>query len=133
MVMSEKLYNFQHFIDAQDQVYDRALDELKAGEKQSHWMWFIFPQTPKPKMSSLSKQFTLTSKKEARMYLDHPVLGERLIECTQAVLAHADRSLVDIFGSDLDAVKFISCMQLFKHVGGEESVFVEALRVFGKE
>jgi len=131
--MPNDLYDLQRFIDAQESMYDKALLELKAGKKQSHWMWFIFPQTPKAGMGKMAKFYAIGSKGEAQAYHDHPILGTRLLECTQAVLAHADRSLASIFGSELDAVKFISSMHLFKHVGGEESVFVEALRVFGEE
>jgi len=126
-------YNLQRFIDAQKSMYDKALAELKAGKKQSHWMWYIFPQTPKAGMGKMATFYAISSKDEAQAYHDHPLLGTRLVECTKAVSVHADRSLASIFGSELDAVKFISSMHLFKHVGGEESVFVEALRVFGEE
>ena len=125
-------HNLQRFIDAQEQMYTKALAELKAGKKQSHWIWYIFPQTPKPGMGEVAKFYAITTKEEVQAYYDHPLLGKRLIECTKVVLAHADRSLVDIFGAELDAMKFLSCMRLFGHVGGEKSVFLRALEIFEK-
>jgi uncharacterized protein (DUF1810 family) len=107
-------------------IYQRALLELKAGKKQTHWMWFIFPQTPKPNMSDLSKKFALTSKEEAKAYLEHPTLGKRLVECTEAVLKHKDKTLEEIFGTALDVKKFKSSMMLFSHVD-ESGVFKEVL------
>jgi uncharacterized protein (DUF1810 family) len=111
-------------------IYKKALQELQEGKKRSHWMRYIFPQSPNPGMNKMLKSFALTSKEEARRYLEHRVLGERLIECTKAVLRHKDKTLEEIFGSEPDAKKFINSMHLFKDVGGEESVFLEALRVF---
>ena len=128
--MTYEQYDFQHFLDAQAQMYDKALQELQAGKKEGHWIWFIFPQTPKPNMGRVAKHFVLSSKEEAAAYLSHPILGPRLIACTQAVLRHKEQPLEKIFGSELDARKFISCMHLFKHVGGEDSAFKEALAQF---
>jgi uncharacterized protein (DUF1810 family) len=125
-------HNLQRFIDAQKQSYAKALSELQAGKKQSHWIWYIFPQTPKAGMGKMAKFYAITTKEEVQAYYDHPLLGKRLIECTQAVLAHADSGLVDIFGTELDAMKFLSCMRLFGHVGGEKSVFLRALEIFEK-
>jgi len=125
-------HNLQRFIDAQESMYDKALSELRAGKKQSHWMWYIFPQTPKAGMGKMAKFYAIGSKIEAQAYHDHPLLSARLLECTQAVLAHADRSLVAILGNELDAMKFLSCMRLFRHVGGVESLFDEALEIFEK-
>ncbi len=123
-------HNLQRFIDAQESMYDKALAELKAGKKQSHWMWFVFPQTAKIRMGKMALHYAIRSKEEAQAYLDHPVLGNRLLECIEAVLAHEDRSLEQVFGTGLDAMKFLSNMRLFRHVGGEGSVFDEALEVF---
>ena len=124
-------HNLQRFIDAQESMYDKALAELKSGKKQSHWMWYIFPQTPKAGMGKMAKFYAIGSKAEAQAYHDHPLLCIRLLECTEAVLAHANRSLVDIFGAELDAMKFLSCMRLFRHVD-ETGLFDEALEIFDK-
>ncbi len=114
--MSFQTYDFQHFLDAQEQMYTKALQELQSGKKENHWMWFIFPQLRKPHMSDLSKKFALSSKEEAHAYLHHDILGPRLIACTQAVLSNSDKTLTEIFGTEHDAKKFIGCMHLFKHV-----------------
>ena len=124
-------HNLQRFIDAQETMYVKALSELRAGKKQSHWMWYIFPQTPKAGMGKMAKFYAIGSKVEAQSYHDHPLLGTRLLECTKAVLAHADRSLVAIFGSELDAMKFLSCMRLFRHVDNT-GLFDEGLKIFGE-
>jgi len=115
-----------------DTNYYQALTELKAGKKEGDWMWFIFPQPKKAHMKTLANEYALSSKEDAREYLAHKILGSRLIECTNAVLSHSERSLEEIFGNYEDAKKFIDCMHLFKHVGGEESVFIEALKVFAQ-
>ena len=125
--MPSSTYDFQHFLDAQAQMYTKALQELQAGKKENHWIWFIFPQMCKPNMSDLSKKFALSSKEEAHAYLHHDILGSRLIACTQAVLNHSDKPLAEIFGTEHDARKFVSCMHLFKHVD-ETGLFAEVLR-----
>jgi len=117
--------------DNSQTIYQRALLELKAGKKQTHWMWFIFPQTPKPNMSDLSKKFALTSKEEAKAYLEHRILGKRLIECTEAVLNHKDKTLEEIFGTALDVQKFKSSMLLFSHVD-ETEIFSNVLKKYFK-
>ena len=129
--MPKDPHNLQRFIDAQEAMYGKALAELRAGKKQSHWMWYIFPQTPKTGMGKMAKFYAIGSKEEAQAYHDHPLLGTRLVECTEAVLVHADRSLVEIFGNELDAMKFLSCMRLFRHVDST-GLFDEGLRIFGE-
>ena len=120
---------FEHFIDAQEPVYATALHELEAGRKQSHWMWFIFPQIAGLGFSSMSQCFALGSLAEAQSYLSHPVLGERLRECTSAVLKHPHRSAYAILGSP-DDMKFHSSMTLFSRAAPEEPLFREALETF---
>jgi len=129
--MPKDPYNLQRFIDAQESMYEKALAELKAGKKQSHWMWYIFPQTPKSGMGKMAKFYAVGSKEEAQAYYAYPLLGTHLVECTQAVLAHADKSLVDIFRVELNAMKFLSCMRLFRHVD-DTGLFDESLRIFSE-
>ena len=117
------------FISAQEGVYPRALAEIRAGDKRSHWMWFIFPQIDGLGFSSTAKHYAIKSVEEARQYLIHPVLGPRLIECAEAVLAVEGRSANEIFGSP-DDMKLMSCMTLFESIGGNDSVFGRVLDKF---
>jgi uncharacterized protein (DUF1810 family) len=121
--------SLERFVSAQDPVYARVMEELAAGEKTTHWMWFIFPQLKALGRSSTAQFYGLTDLAEARAYLAHPVLGQRLIACTQAVLAHAGKSAHDIFGSP-DDLKFCSCMSLFMLAAPQERAFRQALTVF---
>jgi uncharacterized protein (DUF1810 family) len=107
--------NLQRFVDAQaGGVYGRALSEIRAGEKRSHWMWFIFPQHRDLGRSATAKFYGLSSEEEARAYLAHPLLGPRYRECVAAVRAWVEkgRSLEAIFG-ELDAMKFRSSVEIF--------------------
>lgn len=117
------------FVAAQEPVYRRVLAELSAGRKRSHWIWFIFPQLAGLGLSAMSQQFGISSAAEARSYLDHPVLGPRLRECTRSILAHADADLSSILAYP-DDLKFRSCMTLFAFVAPEETLFAEALDAF---
>ncbi|MGJ5179093.1 DUF1810 domain-containing protein [Bradyrhizobium oligotrophicum] len=103
------------FVDAQNSIYSRVTAELAAGCKQSHWMWFIFPQVEGLGTSTMAQRYAIRSSAEAAAYLAHPILGARLLECTRLVLAVRDKSLRDILGSP-DDVKFRSCMTLFDSV-----------------
>jgi uncharacterized protein (DUF1810 family) len=103
---------FDHFLTAQNPVYGQALRELYAGQKQSHWMWFIFPQLKGLGFSAMSHQFALDSVDAADRYLQHKVLGSRLRECTQLVLNNGNRTAEEIFGYP-DWMKFWSSMTLF--------------------
>jgi uncharacterized protein (DUF1810 family) len=108
-------FNLQRFVDAQaGGVYEQALAEMQAGEKSSHWMWFIFPQHRDLGRSAMAKYYGLSGEEEARAYLVHPVLGERYRECVAAVRAQVDsgRSLEAIFGA-LDGQKFRSSVEIF--------------------
>lgn len=121
-------FNLENFVKAQDPIYQRVLDELKAGQKQTHWMWFIFPQLLGLGESVLSRSFGIPSLLEARDYLTHPVLGKRLVECTRLVTRLDHRSALTVFGSP-DDLKFHSSMTLFDRVHPGTS-FREALDGF---
>ena len=125
-------FHLERFVTAQAPVFAAALDELKAGQKRSHWIWFIFPQLRGLGHSSTAQFYGIGSLDEARAYLAHPVLGPRLRRCTETVLAVEGRSLHAIFGSP-DDLKFGSSMTLFALAAGEnESVFWQALARYGE-
>ena len=117
------------FVDAQDGVHDRALSELRQGRKQSHWMWFIFPQLRGLGRSQMSHRYGIVDGDEARRYLAHPVLGPRLIRCAEAVLAHEGVPATAIF-SPVDAEKLRSSATLFAQVEGAPEVFARILQAF---
>lgn len=123
---SDDLFDLKRFLIAQEGVYERALAELKAGEKRTHWMWYIFPQIDGLGYSPTAKRYSVKSMEEARQYLAHPVLGERLLECTKAVIALKYGSASEIFGYP-DDLKFKSSMTLFEKIAGAGSVFSAAL------
>lgn len=121
------------FAAAQDEVYDDVLRELAAGRKESHWIWFIFPQLAGLGRSAMSERFGIASLDEARSYLKHPVLGPRLRECTRLLLTGTDRDIRAILGSP-DDLKFRSSMTLFARADQAEPLFKAALeRFFGGE
>jgi uncharacterized protein (DUF1810 family) len=122
----EDPYDLNRFLSAQEGIYERALAELKGGQKRTHWMWFIFPQIDGLGHSPTAKRYSIKSIEEAREYLNHPVLGKRLLECAEAVVALNGGSLSEIFGYP-DDLKFKSSMTLFEKVAGSGSVFSLAL------
>ncbi|MRG54440.1 DUF1810 family protein [Phyllobacterium sp. SYP-B3895] len=123
----EDPFNLARFVTAQAPVYQQVLLELRAGLKQSHWMWFIFPQLRELGRSSTAKFYGIASLDEARSYLDHPLLGSRLEECTNTVLAIRGTTLHGIFGSP-DDIKFRSSMTLFSLAApGTDSPYQRAL------
>ena len=122
-------YDLQRFVDAQLGVYARAEAELRAGRKESHWMWYIFPQIKGLGQSAMAQKYALSSVAEATEYLNHPELGKRLRECTQLVTAIDGRSIEDIFGYP-DHLKFHSSMTLFAHATNDHQVFMDALRKY---
>ncbi|MHB2210233.1 DUF1810 domain-containing protein [Methylobacterium sp. CM6257] len=129
----EDVYDLDRFVEAQAGVYPRVLAELQAGEKRSHWMWFIFPQIAGLGSSPMAQRYAIGSLDEARAYLGHPLLGERLRACTRAVNAVSGRSAHAIFGSP-DDMKFRSSMTLFARAAPDEPLFAEALaRYFGAQ
>ena len=122
-------YNLDRFVQAQDGVFDRVLRELRSGVKMGHWMWFIFPQIKGLGRSPISIEFAISSREEARAYLQHPVLGPRLKECTGLVLLIEGRSVEEIFGSP-DDMKFRSSMTLFAQVSPDDDIFLRALQKY---
>ncbi len=119
-------YDLSRFVSAQKDVYDRALRELRSGLKQSHWMWFIFPQIDGLGFSSTTRFYSLKSLEEARQYLTHPVLGARLRECAEAIFAVSGRTASEIMGHP-DDWKLQSSMTLFELVSEPGSVFGRVL------
>jgi uncharacterized protein (DUF1810 family) len=107
---------------AESGTYERAVLELRAGRKRSHWMWFVFPQLQGLGSSPMSQRYAISSLPEARAYLEHPVLGARLIECTRIVAELRGASAQDVFGVT-DATKLRSSMTLFARICSEDSVF----------
>ena len=120
---------FQHFIAAQYPVIATVLDELRAGRKRTHWMWFVFPQHVGLGRSGMARRFGLGSIEEAREYLADPILGGRLAACTEAVLVHGTKLAREVFGP-IDAMKFRSCMTLFAIAAPQQSIFQRALDEF---
>ena len=114
------------FVVAQESVYDRALAELRAGRKTSHWMWFVFPQIRGLGVSPTAQHYAIQSLAEAHEYLNHPLLGARLRECAAAVLAGNAPTAERIFGG-IDAMKLRSSMTLFHRAAPDESVFMQVL------
>ena len=125
----ENNYNLNRFIEAQNRDYDIALAEIRAGKKASHWMWYIFPQLKGLGRSSTSEYYGLSGMKEAQAYLSDPILKARLIEITDAVIAHKDKSAEEIFGG-IDAKKLRSCMTLFSIAAPDIPVFEAVLEQF---
>lgn len=124
-------YDLQRFVDAQDPVYTRVCEELRAGRKRSHWMWFVFPQIEGLGDSVMAQRFAISSLAEAQAYLRHPVLGPRLRQTTEIVNAVDGRSIEDIFGYP-DHLKFRSSMSLFAKATPDNTVFLDALRKYFK-
>lgn len=122
-------FNLQRFLQAQERVYLQVLEELKRGHKRSHWMWYIFPQFDGLAFSSTSAFYAIKSLEEARQYLNHPILGPRLLECANLLLAHTDQSASGIFGYP-DDLKLRSSMTLFASVTEPGSVFKKVLAQF---
>jgi uncharacterized protein (DUF1810 family) len=124
-------FDLHRFIEAQRPVYARALAELQAGEKRSHWMWFVFPQLQGLGHSEMAQRFGLSGAAEAQAYLLHPLLGPQLEECVSAVLQHRDKSALEIFGHP-DDLKLRSCLTLFASIAPEHPLFQLALQQFFK-
>ena len=122
-------FDLQRFVAAQEDIYAQALAELKAGRKQSHWMWFVFPQLAGLGTSPMAVRYALKSADEARAYLAHPVLGPRLREGVAALLAHRGAHPEAILGG-IDALKFRSSLTLFEAVADDPALFAEALDAF---
>ncbi len=122
-------FQLRRFVDAQADVDSDVLEELRAGRKQSHWMWFIFPQMKGLGHSSMALHYGIGSLEEATAYLRHPVLGARLRECTELVNAVNGRTIREIFGTP-DDLKFRSSMTLFVNAAEDDDVFCAALKKY---
>src|SRR6202140_3845811 len=127
--MSDR-FDLERFVEAQAGVYERVCAELRAGEKRSHWMWFVFPQIRGLGSSEMAARYAISGREEARAYLDHPVRGARLQECAGIVVGREGKSAEEIFGYP-DNLKFHSSMTLFAEVQGpSERVFHKALEKY---
>ncbi len=122
-------YDLQRFVAAQDPVIDRVRRELAAGQKRSHWMWFVFPQLRGLGSSPMAQRYAISSRGEAEAYLRHPVLGARLRECTELVLQVDGRTAAEIFGRP-DDLKFRSSLTLFAAVAPDNRLFPQAIARF---
>jgi len=122
-------FDLDRFVAAQADIFDRALAELKAGRKQSHWMWFVFPQIAGLGRSPTARFYAIASAAEARAYLAHPLLGSRLGQCIRAVLAHRGKTAEAMFGG-IDAMKLRSSMTLFEAVADDPAPFAAVLDAF---
>ena len=119
-------YSLERFVKAQDRVYEQVRQELKAGDKRSHWMWFVFPQIEGLGHSATAKEFAISGVGEAAAYLSHPILGPRLIECTRLLSSTTGRTAAEIFGYP-DDLKLRSSMTLFAHAAPENRLFRDIL------
>ena len=122
-------YDLNRFLEAQATNYADALAELRAGRKRSHWMWYVFPQIAGLGNSAMSARYSIRSEDEARAYLAHPILGPRVVECAEAVLAIKNRSARDIMGSP-DDWKLRSSATLFAEVSEPGSVFERVVKQY---
>ncbi len=127
-------FDLKRFTEAQERDYESALAEINSGRKRSHWMWYIFPQIQGLGFSSISKYYAINNGDEAMAYLEHPVLGKRLVDICNALLSLEGNNATLIFGSP-DDVKLKSCVTLFATLPGADDVFRKVLTKFfaGKE
>jgi uncharacterized protein (DUF1810 family) len=134
--VSDDPFHLRRFVEAQDDaaIYARALGELRAGRKQSHWIWFVFPQIAGLGQSPMSQAYAIRSLDEARAYLEHPVLGPRLREATEALLAADPGVSAETILGGIDAIKVRSSMTLFAAAAPAERIFRDVLdRFYGGE
>ena len=121
--------SLNRFIKAQEYMYETALEEMKNGKKESHWIWYIFPQLRGLGYSPNAYTYGINGLEEAKAYLEHPILSVRLIEISKALLAHEEENIEDIMG-DIDALKLRSSMTLFAILSEDNSVFHQVLDCF---
>ena len=132
MTLSQNLddpFDLHRFVEAQTEEYTPALEEIRAGQKQTHWMWFIFPQYAGLGSSAMARRYAIQSVAEAKAYLRHPVLGPRLVACAEAALAVEGRTAYQIFGTP-DDLKLKSSATLFGAISPPGSVFERLLKKF---
>lgn len=120
------IFDLERFVAAQADNYARALGELKAGRKATHWMWYVIPQAAGLGTSDMARKYAIGSRAEAEAYLAHPVLGPRLVECARTLLGVSGRTAHDIMGSP-DDEKLRSSMTLFRAVAGADAAFQAVL------
>jgi uncharacterized protein (DUF1810 family) len=129
LVMGSDEFDLQRFVEAQSHDYESVLHELRSGRKRGHWIWYVFPQIRGLGQSSMSEHYAISSLSEAKAYLEHPLLGKRLRECTEIVVGLKDRSIEQIFPYP-DDLKFRSCMTLFAEASPDPNIFQTALDVY---
>jgi uncharacterized protein (DUF1810 family) len=132
MNSGENAQTLERFVRAQDPIHSQAAKELTAGRKQSHWMWFVFPQLLGLGSSAMAQRYAIQDLDEARRYLAHPVLGSRLREDVHLMMQHNGKSALEILGTP-DDLKFRSCLTLFREAASEKSdqaLFAQALERF---
>jgi uncharacterized protein (DUF1810 family) len=129
MIGENDPFDLGRFVQAQADIYEQALAEIRRGRKQSHWMWFVFPQIDGLGFSPTSIHYAIKSIAEAEAYLNHPVLGPRLVECAEAALGIEGRTASQVFGSP-DDMKLKSCATLFANVSPAGSVFEQLLEKY---
>jgi uncharacterized protein (DUF1810 family) len=122
-------YSLSRFINAQETIFEVVLAELRSGQKRSHWMWYIFPQIEGLGHSPTSRYYAIKSLDEAREYLNHPILGSRLVECAEILLGIEGRTAAEIFGFP-DDLKFRSCMTMFSWAAKANSIFDRVLEKY---
>jgi len=127
--MTEDHFNLERFVEAQQNVYAGVCSELRAGRKRSCWMWFIFPQIRGLGASYTSQFYGISGLDEAEAFLDHPILGHRLRECTALANARPSSSARQVFGCP-DDLKFRSSMTLFAHAASDTTIFLQALEKY---
>ena len=123
--------NLLRFLEAQQSNYSNVVKELQIGKKTTHWMWFIFPQIDGLGNSTTAKYYSIKTIEEAKDYLMHPILGKRLLKCTNIIAAIENKTAEQIFGS-IDTLKLKSCMTLFNFIAPEEKVFSDVLKKYFK-
>lgn len=128
-LQEDDIFSLHRFLIAQDHIYEKALEELQHGKKRSHWMWFIFPQIEGLGKSSTAQFYSIKTIEEAQAYLNHPVLGNRLLECTKTILSVKNKSASQIFGFP-DDLKLKSSLTLFASISLPNSLFYQALNQF---
>ena len=122
-------HDLGRFLSAQEQDYEIAIQELRRGRKESHWIWYVFPQVAGLGLSPTAQKYAIGSREEALAYLDHPTLGQRLQECCEAVLLHRGKQITDIMGFP-DDLKLRSSMTLFASVAEDPQTFQAVLDAF---
>ena len=120
---------FEDFVQAQNAIYPSVIKELTQGKKRTHWMWFIFPQIKGLGYSSMAQRFALDNVAQAQQYLQHPILGQRLVTCAKLLQQHSNKSALDIFGTP-DYLKLHSSLTLFALASDKNSIFEQLLHQF---